>query len=164
MVMDNLYFIFTLLAILGFWLYDAYKLLTFYGRVEEAKSWEKRTAILYGIKPASVKNKIRKGFLARAYSILLSPQKHNIFAYFYEKDIKIGVFRLSLYHAHNRHISFSGKKIFRDNPEKIDVYVNPKMPHEAIIIPPSEHKIVGKVVWFGIKTFFLTFFLLYLFF
>lgn len=162
--MDNLYFIFTLLAILGFWLYDAYKLLTFYGRVEEAKSWSKRSATLYGIKPASIKKRMQGNIITKTYRLIFSPQKYNIFAYFYENDIKIGVFKFSLYASHNRHISFYARKILRESPEKIDVFVNPEIPHEVVIIPPSEHKIIGKMVWFGIKTFFLTFFLLYLFF
>lgn len=162
--MQDLYFILGLLFILGFWLFDGYKLLRFYSEVEAAKKWIEREANLVNIKNSIVTKKPSSGFFARFFRVLFSPERFNIFAYFYEGEVKIGVYNFSLYPRYNRHISFRARALFREMPERITVYSNPEAPQESIIIPPSEHKIVGKIVWFGIKTFLLTFLMLYLFF
>lgn len=162
--MQDFYFILGLIFILGFWLFDGYKLLRFYSDIEAAKKWVEKEAHLINVKASMVTKKPSNGFLSRLFRVLFSPETFNIFAYFYENEVKIGVFRFSLYPKYNRHISFRARKIAREMPDKIKVYSNPEAPHEAVIIPPSEHKVVGKIVWFGVKTFLLTFLLLYLFF
>lgn len=161
--MPDIYFILALLFILGFWIFDAYKILKFYSTIEEAKNWQPREAKLVGIETANLAKKPSKNFIARLYRFLFSPERFNYFAYFSEGDVKVGAFTFSLYPKHTRHISFFSRSILRSDPEFVEVYVNPSKPHENVLIPPSEHKIIGKVVWFGIKTFTLTFALLYLF-
>lgn len=162
--MENFYFGLTLLLILAFWLYDCYKLLRFYGNVEEAKKWKPRKAKLVGIESTNIKSKPSKNVIARGYRAIFSPEKFNFFAYFYEGDVKVGAFTFSLYPKHTRHISFFARRILRANPEEVDLYVNPSRVEESILIPASEHKLTGRIIWFGVKTFCLTFLMLYLFF
>lgn len=162
--MENFYFFLTLVFVFSFWAYDGYKLLMFYSAIEEAKRWDKRKAKLVGIESANLKSKPSRNVVSRFFRTVFFPEKFNFFAYFYEGDIKVGAFNFSLYPKHTRHISFFARKILRSDPEHVEIYVNPRKVSENILIPASEHKIIGKIVWFGIKTFCLTFLMLYLFF
>lgn len=162
--MENIYFAFTIILIFAFWTYDGYKLLRFYSRVEEAKQWKPRKATLVGIQSANIKKRPSNNIFSRLFRAIFSPEKFNFFAYFYEGDVKIGAYTFSLYPSHTRHISFFSRRVSRLDPEEVEIYVNPSKVHENILIPASEHKMTGRIIWFGIKTFCLTFFLLYLFF
>ena len=162
--MENIYFTLSLVLIFSFWIHSAYKIAVFYGIIENAKSWVKKEAVFEKVVSASsYKSHSKNPFIVMFRSIFL-PEKFNIFAYYYVDDIKIGAYNFSLYPSYERHISFFARKVLRLKLDTIDVYVNPDKGHESIFIPASEHKFTSKLIWFGIKTFFLTLIILYLLF
>lgn len=135
-----------------------------WGDIERAKGWPSTPARLIGIAPSrSVSDMTKSNFLVRLYRLLFTKKIYNAYAKMHYNDVEVGVYRVSLYRKFNRHCTLFCKGVQRKETETIDVFYNPDAPHEAVFMPPSEHRMRGYCVWYAIKTFTLTFLLLYLF-
>lgn len=163
-VLDTFYFILAFVFIFGFWLWDGYQILAFWGVVENAKTWSVKKGELVGVSSSElVKGSSKNGIFSKLFRLLFSRRRYNIFVKMDVDGVDIGVFNASLYPKYTRLITVFCRSLERKSISEVDVYYNPDDPHEATIIPPSEHKVVRRCVWFGIKTFVLTLLLLYFF-
>lgn len=162
--MDTIFFSLAIVLIALFWLWDVFNLVKLWGDIESAKRWPSKKAKLIGISYSKdVKNKEKTNIFYSIVRFLSGKRHYNVYAIMNYKGIDIGVYKVSLFKKFNRQCLLFCRKIKRSEEDEIAVYYNPDRPHEAIIMPPEYHSIFWTVCWFGIKTFFISFVIFYIF-